>query len=69
MHIMITNYSALNRQGFDGHILRFAARLLIDGKVDTLRKFVIAYFLSDDTILVSLERELNSGNSILNYTK
>ena len=50
------------RQGFDTHILRFSARLLIDGKVDTTRKFVIAYFLSDDTILVSLDRELNSGN-------
>jgi hypothetical protein len=53
-----------NRQGFDGHILRFSARLLINEKPDTERKFVIAYFLSDDTILVSQEREQNSGSRI-----
>ena len=51
----------LSRQGFDSHILRFSARLLIDGKVDAKRKFVISYFLSDDTILVTLVPELNSG--------
>ena len=51
----------LSRQGFDSHILRFSARLLIEGKVDAKRKFVISYFLSDDTILVTLVPELNSG--------
>ena len=51
----------LSRQGFDSHILRFSARLLIDGKADAKRKFVVSYFLSDDTILVTLVPELNSG--------
>ena len=51
----------LYRDGFDGHILRFSARLLVNDKPDTQRKFVIAYFLSDDTVLVSQEREQNSG--------
>ena len=54
-------FSKCCRQGFDGHILRFSARLLIDEKPDHERKFVIAYFLSDDTILVTQEKEQNSG--------
>ena len=55
----------LYRDGFDGHILRFSARLLVNDKPDTQRKFVIAYFLSDDTVLVSQEREQNSGMLLL----
>ena len=49
------------RQGFDSHILRFGARLVVEGQVDTHRKFVVSYYLSDDTILVTQEREQNSG--------
>jgi hypothetical protein len=37
---------------------------LLDGKIDAKRKFVITYFLSDDTILVTLVPELNSGMNI-----
>ena len=50
-----------DRDGFDSHILRFSARLVIEGKVDTKRKFVVSYFLSDDTLLVNLIPEQNSG--------
>ncbi len=50
-----------DRDGFDSHILRFSARLIVDGKVDVKRKFVVSYFLSDDTILVTLVPEQNSG--------
>jgi hypothetical protein len=52
-----------DRDGFDSYVLRFAARLIIDGKVDVKRKFVVAYFLSDDQILVTLVPEQNSGRS------
>ena len=52
-----------DRDGFDSHILRFSARLLVDGKVDVKGKYVISYFLSDDTILVTLTPELNSGRT------
>ena len=52
-----------DRDGFDSHILRFSARLIHQDKVDTKRKFVIAYFLSDDTILVTLMPEQNSGRT------
>ena len=55
-----------DREGFDSHILRFSARLVIDGKVDVKRKFVVAYFLSDDNILVTLVPEENSGMYMLN---
>ena len=54
-----------DREGFDSHILRFSARLVIDGKVDVKRKFVVAYFLSDDNILVTLVPEENSGTYLL----
>ena len=55
-----------DREGFDSHILRFSARLVIDGKVDVKRKFVVAYFLSDDNILVTLVPEENSGTYLFN---
>ena len=56
-----------DRDGFDSHVLRFSARLVLDGKVDTKRKFVVSYFLSDDTILVNLIPEQNSGKYIFIY--
>ena len=34
---------------------------MVNGEVDTKRRFVVAYFLSDDTILVTQDREINSG--------
>ena len=55
-----------DRDGFDSHILRFSARLVSDGKVETQRKFVVSYFLSDDSILVNLIPEQNSGMYIVN---
>lgn len=50
------------RCGFDSNILRFSARLIIEnGNLDKTRKFVVSYFLSDDTILVNLIPEQNTG--------
>ena len=57
-----------DRDGFDSHILRFSARLVLDGKVDTQRKFVVSYFLSDDSILVNLIPEQNSGSIHISTT-
>lgn len=52
----------LSRIGFESHVLRYAARLVDeDTKVDTKRKFVVSFFLIDDTILVNEVREQNSG--------
>ena len=54
-------------EGFDSHVLRFSARLVENGKVDVKRKFVVAYILSDDNILVTLVPEQNSGNQRFHY--
>ncbi len=61
------------RTGFESNILRFGARLLLqDNKVpfsssssfptvDPTRKFVVSYFLVDDTILINQIPDENSG--------
>ena len=41
--------------------VRKIKRWVVEGQVDTHRKFVVSYYLSDDTILVTQEREQNSG--------
>ncbi len=52
------------RQGFESHVLRFCGRLITDdGKVDTRSKFVISYFLSDDTILINQIPDVNAGEN------
>ncbi len=62
--------------GFESHILRFGARLVTTSPcpgrgggvivsdaptVDPTRKFVVSYFLSDDTILINQIPEENTG--------
>jgi len=58
-----------DRKGFESHILRFGARLVLDAagsepRIDPIRKFVISYFLSDDTILVNQIPQANTGNQM-----
>lgn len=50
-----------DRKGLESHTLRFLARLVTDKPVDKERKFIISYFLSDDTILVYEPPVRNSG--------
>ena len=55
-----------DRKGFESHVLRFSARLVTDkitGGIDKRRKFVVSYFLSDDTILINQIADINSGKS------
>ena len=49
------------RTGYESFVLRFSARLVENDRVDTSRKFVLSYFLSDDTILVNQIADVNSG--------
>ena len=42
-------------------MLRFSARLINDGNIDKYRKFVIAFFLADDQIQVSVLPDNGSG--------
>ncbi|XP_059082013.1 EF-hand domain-containing family member C2-like isoform X1 [Tigriopus californicus] len=50
-----------DRDGFESHILRFSARLVENDKVDTTRRFILSYHLSDDTILINQFPDVNSG--------
>nr|KAG5693048.1 hypothetical protein BaRGS_028808 [Batillaria attramentaria] len=50
-----------DRRGLDSNVLRFLARLETDKPIDKDRRFIISYFLSDDTILVFEPPVRNSG--------
>ena len=43
---------AKDRSGLNSHELRFVAKLNSENSVDKIRRFVITYFLSDDTISI-----------------
>jgi len=45
----------------ESNILRFVAKLITDSPVDKDRKFIISYFLSDDTISVFEHKQQNTG--------
>ncbi|XP_068772134.1 EF-hand domain-containing family member C2 isoform X4 [Struthio camelus] len=50
-----------DRNGLESNILRFLAKLITDSPIDKDRKFIISYFLSDDTISVFEPMQRNSG--------
>jgi len=50
-----------DRRGLDSNVLRFLARMDTDKPIDKDRRFIISYFLSDDTILVFEPPVRNSG--------
>ncbi|XP_063967600.1 EF-hand domain-containing family member C2-like [Lytechinus pictus] len=50
-----------DRHGLDSNVLRFVARLDTTKPIDVDRRFIISYFLSDDTIAVFEPPERNSG--------
>ncbi|XP_075287037.1 EF-hand domain-containing family member C2 isoform X1 [Opisthocomus hoazin] len=50
-----------DRSGMESNILRFVAKLITDSPVDKDRKFIISYFLSDDTISVFEHKQQNTG--------
>lgn len=45
----------------ESNILRFLAKLVTDSPIDKDRKFIISYFLSDDTISVFEQVQQNTG--------
>ena len=51
----------LFRAGLDSHILRFVGQMDTVYSVDKSRKFIISYFLVDDTISVFEPPQRNSG--------
>lgn len=50
-----------DRHGLESNVLRFVARLDTTRPIDMDRRFIISYFLSDDTILVFEPPQRNSG--------
>ena len=54
----------LDRDGFESHILRFSARRIVKDNIEKERKFVVSYYLSDDTILINQIPEINTGKDV-----
>ncbi|XP_054829928.1 EF-hand domain-containing family member C2 isoform X2 [Eublepharis macularius] len=50
-----------DRQGLESNILRFLAQFITTDPIDKQRKFIISYFLSDDTISVFEPPQRNTG--------
>ncbi|XP_067848423.1 EF-hand domain-containing family member C2 [Heptranchias perlo] len=57
----IIKFMEKDRQGLESNVLRFSVRLLTDNQINSERKFVLSYFLSDDTISIFEPPQLNSG--------
>ena len=49
------------RHGLESNVLRFVARMDTARPIDMERRFIVSYFLSDDTILVFEPPQRNSG--------
>lgn len=59
-----------DRLGLDGNVLRFLAKLDSAKPGDAERRFVISYFMADDTVVVFEPTVRNSGrSSVWNYYK
>ena len=56
-----------DRRGLDSNVLRFLARLDTKKPIDMDRRFIISYYLSDDTILVFEPPVRNSGEFTENF--
>ncbi|XP_021262975.1 EF-hand domain-containing family member C2 isoform X2 [Numida meleagris] len=50
-----------DRCGLESNTLRFLAKLVTDSPIDRDRRFIICYFLSDDTIAVFEHTQRNTG--------
>ena len=50
-----------DRHGLDSNVIRFLAKMNTNKPIDMDRRFIISYFMSDDTILVFEPPVRNSG--------
>ena len=50
-----------DRKGLDSNVLRFLAKMDTTKPINMDRRFIISYYLSDDTILVFEQQARNSG--------
>ena len=56
-----------DRHGLDSNVIRFLAKMDTPKAIDAERRFIISYFLSDDTIQVFEPVMRNSGNFVVVY--
>lgn len=49
------------RQGLESNLLRFLAQFITTDPIDKDRKFIVSYYLSDDTIQVFEPPQRNTG--------
>jgi hypothetical protein len=56
-------WMAYDRNGLESNTLRFLARLIVKDPIQAERRFIVSYFLSDDSILVHEPTTKNSGIS------
>ncbi|CAF0986050.1 unnamed protein product [Didymodactylos carnosus] len=54
-------FMGFDRQGYETNILRFMARIITKDGIQAARRFIISYFLSDDTIYIYEPPVRNSG--------
>jgi hypothetical protein len=52
-----------DRKGMESNVLRFLARFETTRPIDMDRRFIVSYFLSDDTMTVFEPPQRNSGES------
>jgi len=50
-----------DRQGLEGRVLRFVARLDTSRPIDQDRRFILFYYLSDNTLSIFEPQQKNSG--------
>ncbi|XP_078264821.1 EF-hand domain-containing family member C2 [Rhinoraja longicauda] len=60
-HRNMIQFMEKDRQGLESNVLRFMARLITIAEMNSDRKFIISYFLSDDTISIFEPLKENSG--------
>ncbi|NXY84320.1 EFHC2 protein, partial [Alcedo cyanopectus] len=60
-HKDVKKFMEKDRSGMESNTLRFLARLVTDSPIDQDRRFIISYFLSDDTISVFEIIQRNTG--------
>ena len=58
---IFAKFIAKDAHGLNSHVLRFLAKFAQPRPLDVDREFIVAYFLSDDTISVYEPPKRNSG--------
>ncbi len=58
-----------DRQGLEGNVLRFVARLDTSRPIDQDRRFILYYYLSNNTLSIFEPQQKNSGKQSVNQKR